>query len=66
MLKFLFKNVYDVLFLMGFLLCCLVVGSIFGGFMVKDMMIGLGINFWGNVLFIFLINILFIELEYIL
>lgn len=45
---------YEVLFLMVFLLVILVFGSIFIGYISKDMMIGVGIDFWGNVLFILL------------
>jgi NADH-ubiquinone oxidoreductase chain 5 len=65
MLKSSLKNVHDAPFLMGFSLCCLAVGSIFGGFMAKDMMIGLGTNFWGNALFTLPTNTLLIESEYI-
>ncbi len=65
MLKSSLKNVHDAPFLMGFSLCCLAVGSIFGGFMAKDMMIGLGTNFWGNALFTLPTNTLLVESEYI-
>jgi len=65
MLKSSLKNVHDAPLLMGFSLCCLAVGSIFGGFMAKDMMIGLGTNFWGNALFTLPSNTLLIESEYI-
>ena len=65
MLKASVKNVHDAPFLMGFSLCCLAIGSIFGGFMAKDMMIGLGTNFWGNALFTLPTNTLLIESEYI-
>jgi len=50
---------------MAFSLCCLAFGSIFGGFMTKDMMIGLGTNFWGNAYLLFLTNTLLVESEYI-
>src|SRR6056300_159322 len=65
MLKSSLKNVHDAPFLMGFSLCCLAVGSIFGGYLAKDMMIGLGTSFWGHALFTLPSNTLLIESEYI-
>ena len=65
MLKSSLKNVHDAPFLMGFSLCCLAVGSIFGGYLAKDMMIGLGTSFWGHALFTLPTNTLVVESEYI-
>jgi len=65
MLKSSLANVHDAPFLMGFSLCCLAFGSIFGGFLTKDMMIGLGTNFWGTALFTLPKNTLIVESEYI-
>ena len=65
MLKSSVTNVHDAPFLMGFSLCCLAFGSIFGGFLTKDMMIGLGTNFWGTALFTLPKNTLIVESEYI-
>jgi len=65
MVKSSLNHVHDAPFLMGFSLSCLAVGSIFAGFLSKDMMIGLGSNFWGNALFTLPSNTLIIESEYI-
>ena len=46
-------------------LILLAFGSIFGGFLFKDMMCGLGSDFWGNSIFILPKNILLVESEYI-
>jgi NADH-ubiquinone oxidoreductase chain 5 len=50
---------------MGIPLILLGIGSIFVGYLAKDMMIGLGTNFWGNALFNLPENALLIESEYI-
>ena len=42
------KNAHDPDFTMCFPLMVLAVGSIFVGYFCKDMMVGLGTNFWGN------------------
>lgn len=46
-------------------LILLAFGSIFIGYLFKDMMVGLGSNFWGNSIFILPKNILLVESEYI-
>ncbi len=46
-------------------LMLLAIGSLFVGYLFKDMMIGLGTNFWGNSLFTLPEKNLFIESEYI-
>lgn len=45
-----FKRNHDPDMLMCFPLMVLALGSIFVGFIARDMMVGLGTNFWGNAL----------------
>jgi len=59
------RQVHDAPFLMAFPLILLAFGSIFIGFLGKDMMIGLGTDFWGNALFILPDHMLYVESEYI-
>jgi proton-translocating NADH-quinone oxidoreductase chain L len=56
---------HDAPFLLGFPLILLAFGSIFVGYMAKDMMIGLGTNFWSNALFVLPKNSVLLESEYI-
>jgi NADH-ubiquinone oxidoreductase chain 5 len=42
------NKTHEAPFLMAFPLILLALGSIFVGYLGKDMMIGLGTNFWGN------------------
>lgn len=58
-------GVHDAPLMMGLPLLLLALGSIFVGFFAKDMMIGLGTNFWGNALFILPEKGLLLESEYI-
>lgn len=46
------ENVHEVGFNMGFPLLILSVGSIIGGWLMRDMMIGLGSDFWGNAIYV--------------
>ena len=46
------KKTHDPDMLMCFPLMVLALGSIFVGFLAKDMMVGLGTNFWGNALYV--------------
>lgn len=46
-------------------LILLAFGSIFVGYLFKDMMVGLGSDFWGNSIFILPKNVLLVESEYI-
>ena len=46
-------------------LIILAFGSIFIGYITKDMFIGLGTNFWGNAIFISQINLIMIDSEFI-
>ena len=59
------KKVHDAPFLMGSTLIVLAFGSIFVGYLAKDMMIGLGTNFWSNALFVLPKNSVLLESEYI-
>jgi NADH-ubiquinone oxidoreductase chain 5 len=46
------KDAHDVPFAMGFPLGILALGSIFVGYLSKDLFIGLGTNFWNNSIFV--------------
>mmetsp|Transcript_23186 Transcript_23186/g.75568 ORF Transcript_23186/g.75568 Transcript_23186/m.75568 type:complete len:684 (-) Transcript_23186:363-2414(-) len=59
------QHIHDAPTLMGLPLVLLAFGSIFGGFFGKDMMIGLGTDFWGNALFTLPTHQLYLESEYI-
>ncbi len=59
------SRVHDAPFIMALPLILLAFGSIFVGYLGKDMMIGLGTNFWGNALFVLPKNINLLESEYI-
>ena len=59
------KKTHDAPFVMALPLILLAFGSIFVGYLGKDMMIGLGTNFWGNSLFVLPKNIYLLESEYI-
>lgn len=59
------SNIHDAPVIMGIPLIILAFGSIFIGYLAKDMMVGLGSNFWGNSIFILPKNILLLESEYI-
>ena len=56
---------HEVPLVMGVPLVILSFGSIFLGFLTKDMIIGLGTDFWQNSIFILPKNNLFIESEFI-
>jgi NADH-ubiquinone oxidoreductase chain 5 len=59
------KKTDDANFVMAFPLILLAFGSIFIGYLAKDMMIGLGTSFWGNSLFILPKNGVLLESEFI-
>ena len=59
------KKTHEAPFLMAFSLIVLAIGSIFVGYLGKDMMIGVGTNFWGNSLFVLPKNLILVESEYI-
>jgi NADH-ubiquinone oxidoreductase chain 5 len=58
-------HTHDAPFFMAFPLIFLAFGSLFVGYLGKDMMIGLGTSFWGNALYTLPQNTLFLESEYI-
>lgn len=59
------KNSHEAPLLMAIPLVILAFGSIFVGYITKDMLIGLGTNFWGNSLFTLPQNVSLIESEFI-
>jgi NADH:ubiquinone oxidoreductase subunit 5 (subunit L)/multisubunit Na+/H+ antiporter MnhA subunit len=59
------SNIHDAPELMTWPLAILAVGSIFFGFMMKDLMIGMGTDFWGNSLFMHPSHSVLVESEYI-
>jgi len=59
------KSHHDAPIYMAIPLILLAFGSIFVGYLAKDMMIGIGTDFWGNALFLLPQNTVFIESEYI-
>jgi NADH-ubiquinone oxidoreductase chain 5 len=63
--KFTVTHAHDAPVIMAIPLIILAFGSIFVGYLAKDMMIGLGTGFWGNALFTLPKNGLLIESEYI-
>ena len=58
-------HAHDAPIIMAIPLIILAFGSIFVGYLAKDMMIGLGTSFWGNALFTLPKNGLLLESEYI-
>ena len=58
-------HAHDAPIIMAIPLILLAFGSIFVGYLGKDMMIGLGTNFWGNALYTLPQNSLLLESEYI-
>lgn len=63
--KNIIKNAHDVPFEMGFPLGLLAFGSIFIGYLSKDMFVGLGSNFWNNSIYIKPIHNQMIEAEFL-
>jgi proton-translocating NADH-quinone oxidoreductase chain L len=59
------EHTHDAPPLMAIPLIVLAAGSIFLGYLGKDMMIGLGTDFWGNALFVLPQNLVLLESEYI-
>lgn len=59
------KKVHDAPWIMAIPLLLLALGSIFVGYLEKDMMIGLGTDFWANSLYILPKNGILLESEYI-
>ena len=59
------RYIHDAPFLIGLPLLLLAFGSIFVGYLAKDMMVGMGTQFWGNALFVQPNQGLLLESEYI-
>jgi proton-translocating NADH-quinone oxidoreductase chain L len=59
------SSAHDAPFIMAFPLLLLAIGSIFVGYLGKDMMIGVGTDFWANALFMLPGNALIFESEFI-
>lgn len=63
--KFSIENMHDAPLIMIIPLIILVIGSIFIGYLTKDMIIGMGTNYWNNSLFVLPQNLYFFESEFI-
>jgi len=63
--KYIFNSIHDAPLLMIIPLFILGLGSIFIGYLMKDMIIGIGTNFWGNALFTLPQNILILQSEFL-
>jgi NADH-ubiquinone oxidoreductase chain 5 len=59
------ENAHDAPFLLGLPLYLLSLCSIFIGYLIRDMLVGMGSDFWGNALFILPQNFILIESEFI-
>jgi len=59
------QNVHDLPKIMGYPLFILVFGSIFVGYLTKDMIIGVGTNFWENALFVLPKNLVIFDAEFL-
>ena len=59
------KMVHDLPKNMGYPLFGLIFGSIFFGFLTKDMFIGVGTDFWGNAIFTLPANLIIFEAEFL-
>jgi len=59
------QHIHDLPKIMGYPLFILVFGSIFVGFLMKDMVIGVGTNFWGNSLFVLPENLVIFDAEFL-
>lgn len=59
------RTIHDAPFIMAFPLMLLALGSLFVGYLARDMMIGLGTPFWSNALFVLPKNSVLLESEFI-
>lgn len=59
------RTIHDAPLLMAVPLMILALGSIFVGYVARDMMIGLGTPFWSNALFVLPKNLVLLESEFI-
>lgn len=58
-------HIHDAPFVMALPLMILAIGSIFVGYLFRDMMIGLGTSFWGNSLFVLPEHLILVDSEFI-
>ena len=63
--RYAIQNIHDLPKIMGYPLLVLVFGSIFIGYLTKDMIIGVGTNFWGNALFMLPQNLIIFDAEFL-
>ena len=63
--RFSIQHIHDLPKIMGYPLFILVFGSIFVGYIFKDMIIGVGTNFWGNSLFLLPENLVVFDAEFL-
>jgi NADH-ubiquinone oxidoreductase chain 5 len=59
------EDIHEIDVYMGIPLSILAIGSIFIGFLLKDFIIGLGVNSWQNTIFFLPQRFLLLEIEYI-
>jgi len=59
------SNVHEAPFKMAFPLFILSIFSIFVGYFLKDMFVGVGTDFWGNSIFVLPQNLLLLEAEFL-
>ena len=59
------QHIHDLPKIMGYPLFILVFGSIFIGYLTKDMVIGVGTSFWGNALFVLPENLVIFDAEFL-
>jgi NADH-ubiquinone oxidoreductase chain 5 len=59
------QGAHDLPKIMGYPLIVLVFGSIFIGYLTKDMIIGVGTHFWGNALFVLPQNMIIFDAEFL-
>jgi len=63
--KYYVQNIHELPWNMGFSLFILVVGSVFSGYFLKDLFVGVGSTFWGNSIFILSKNSSHFDCEFI-
>jgi len=63
--RFSMSHIHDMPKIMGYPLFILAFGSIFIGYLTKDMIIGVGTNFWENALFVLPENLIVFDAEFL-
>jgi NADH-ubiquinone oxidoreductase chain 5 len=59
------ENIHEISFRMAFPLGILALFSIFVGYLTKDMLVGLGTDFWGNAIFVHPYHLISIDAEFV-